>query len=108
MGNIIGAIILGVIAIVCFVFSFLHFSEKGFLLNNAYIHASKQERKNMDKKPRYKQSGVVFALTGLVFSINAAECVLLTGWLHYTVIVIMIVAMVYAVVSSVMTDKRQK
>ena len=49
MGNIIGAIVLGVIAIVCFIVSYLQFSEKGFLFNNAYIYASKQERKNNQK-----------------------------------------------------------
>ena len=50
MGNIIGCIILCIIAIACFVFSCLQFKEKGFLLNNAYIYASKQERETMDKK----------------------------------------------------------
>ncbi len=27
------------------------FMERGFLLNNAYIYATKEERKTMDKKP---------------------------------------------------------
>lgn len=60
MGNIVGAIILGIVAIASLVFSYLQFNEKGFLLNNAYIYASKQEREAMDKKPYYKQSGIVF------------------------------------------------
>ena len=60
MENIIGAIVLGIVAIVCYVFSYLQFNEKGFLFNNAYIYASKEERKVMDKKPHYKQSGIVF------------------------------------------------
>lgn len=47
MENIIGAVILGIVAIVCFVFSYLQFHEKGFLFNNAYIYASKQERETM-------------------------------------------------------------
>ena len=51
MGNIIGAVVLGAIAIICFVVSYLQFNEKGFLFNNAYIYASKQERENMDKEP---------------------------------------------------------
>ena len=57
MGNVIGAIVLGIVAILCFVFSFQQFHEKGFLFNNAYIYASKQERETMDKTPHYKQSG---------------------------------------------------
>lgn len=45
MGNIIGAIVLGVLATICFVFSYLQFNEKGVLFNNVYIYAPKQERK---------------------------------------------------------------
>lgn len=55
MGNIIGAVILGIVAIVCFIFGYLQFHEKGFLFNNAYIYAAKQERETMDKKPHYQQ-----------------------------------------------------
>ena len=76
MVKIIGAIVLGIIAIVCFVISFLQFNEKGFLFNNAYIGASKQDRETMNKKPHYKQSGVVFALIGIIFLINAIEMIL--------------------------------
>lgn len=47
MENIIGAVVLGIVAIVCFVFGYLQFHEKGFLFNNAYIYASKQERETM-------------------------------------------------------------
>lgn len=108
MGNIIGAIVLGVIAIICFVFSYLQFNEKGFLFNNAYIYASKQERETMDKKPHYKQSGIVFVLIGITFLINAIDMILQTGWLSYSVIGIVIVAIVYAIVSSIMIEKRQK
>lgn len=43
-----------------FVLSYRQFNEKGFLFNNAYIFASKQERETMNKKPHYKQSGICF------------------------------------------------
>ncbi len=108
MGNIIAAIVLGVIAIVCFICSYLQFKEKGFLFNNAYIFASEQEKETMDKKTRYKQSGVIFVLIGIVFLINTIDVILETGWLFYLVIVIAIVAIVYAIVSSVVIEKRQK
>lgn len=108
MGNIVGAIVLGVIVIICFVFSYLQFNEKGFLFNNAYIYASTQERKNMDKKLHYKQSGIVFLLIGIIFLINAIDIILQTVWLVYLVIGVVIVAIVYAIVSSVMIEKRKK
>lgn len=108
MGNVVGAIILGVIAVICFIFSYLQFNEKGFLFNNAYIYASKQERKNMDKKPHYKQSGIIFASIGIIFLIDAIDIILQTGWLLYLVIGVAIVVIVYAIVSSVMIAKRKK
>lgn len=108
MGNIIGAIVLSVIAAVCFIFSCLQFNEKGFLFNNAYIYASKQERKNMDKKPYYKQSGIVFGLIGIIFLLNAIDIILQTGGLFYCVIGVETVAIVYAIVSSVVIAKSKK
>lgn len=53
MGNVIGAIVLGIVAIACFVVSYFQFNERGFLFNNAYIYASKQKRETMDKKTHY-------------------------------------------------------
>ena len=108
MVNIVAAIVLGLIAILCFVFSCLQFNEKGFLFNNEYIYASEKERKTMDKKPFYRQSAIVFVLIGIIFLINAIEMLLQTGWLFYVVIGIVIATMVYAVVSSVKMNKRKK
>jgi len=72
MGNIIGAIILGVIAIACFVLSYLQFKE-----------------------------------IGIIFLINAIDMIIQTGWLFYLVIGIAIVAIVYAIVSSFVIEKRK-
>ena len=108
MGKIIGAILLGIVAIACFIFSYLQFQEKGFLFNNAYIYASKQERETMDKKPHYKQSGIVFVFIGIIFLINAIDTILQTGWLNFFVIGIAVIAIVYAIVSSLIIEKRKK
>lgn len=108
MGNIVGAIISGIVAIVCLVISYLQFNEKGFLFNNAYIYASKQERETMDKKPHYRQSGIVFLMIGIIFLINVAEMILETGWLFHLVIVVAIIAIAYAIISSVAIARRKK
>lgn len=108
MVNIVGAIILGIVAIVCLVFSFLQFNEKGFLFNNAYIFASKKERETMDKKPHYKQSGIIFLMIGIIFLIDAVEMIIKTGWLFYLVIVVAIIAIVYAIISSVVIGRNKK
>lgn len=76
-----GVIVLGIIALACFVISCLQLKEKGVLLNNAYIFASKQERETMDKKPHYKQSGVVFLFPGIIFLIDAINVILQIEWL---------------------------
>ena len=101
-------IILCIIAIDCFIFSYLQFNEKGFLFNNAYIYASKQERETMNKAPHYRQSGIVFLLLGIIFAINAIDVILQTEWLFYIVIAIAIVTIVYAIVSSVAIERKHK
>lgn len=106
MKDMIGAIILVVIAITCFVVSYFQFNEKGFLFNNAYIFASKQEREIMEKRLHYKQSGVVFLLIGIISLLNSIDMILKTGWLFYCVIMIAVTAIVYAVISSITIENR--
>ena len=101
MENIIGAVIFGAIAISCFIIAGLQFAEKGFLFNNAYIHASKQERESMNKKPYYKQSGIVFLIIGIIFVVNAVDIIVQTNWLIYVVLGLVVVACIYAITSSI-------
>lgn len=67
MKEIIVAIVCGILAIIYLVISIMSFKEKGFLFNNAYIWASKQEREKMNKKPYYRQTAIVFALIAFIF-----------------------------------------
>ena len=106
MENLIGVITSIVLSVICAVISFFQFREKGFLFNNAYIYASGQERETMDKKPHYRQSGIVSAFLSSIFLCAAAECVFETGWLRWTGGTLCIAAAVYAIISSV--KKNQK
>lgn len=108
MGKIICAIILGIVAVVCFVISCLQFCQKGPLLNNTYIYSPKNERADMAKKPYYKQSGAAFLMIGIIFVINTLEIIIQTGWLFYVVIVVAVIASVYAVVSTAIITKNKK
>lgn len=45
MAEIVVAVILFLVSAAAFTASFMYFREKGFLLNNAYLYASKQDRK---------------------------------------------------------------
>ena len=77
------------------------FREKGFLLNNAYLYASRQERETMDKKPHYRQSAIVFLLLGCIFLLNGLQVLLSAPWIFYAVMVLVIVTLGYAIVSGI-------
>ena len=95
------AIIMFLIAVFAWILSIRSFHEKGFLLNNAYIYASKSEREKMDKKPHYRQSAVVFLLLGMVFALNGFAALFHVDWIYTLVIVCIISTIIYAIVSSI-------
>ena len=104
---IIIVIIVILLAIGCCIISIFQFKEKGFLLNNAYLYASKQEREHMNKTPHYRQSGIVFAfLSGFFFSL-AAELITkiqLFGIIKWILIGAVII---YAIVSSIVISLKK-
>ena len=96
-----------IISIIVFVFagallavSILHFLEKGVPINNAYLYASKEERKTMDKKPHYRQSAIVFLLLSLVFAVIGLSVVLQNSRISLLEIPLLAAAVVYAAASS--------
>lgn len=107
MGELVTAIIIALIAAVCCVISIRQFREKGFLFNNAYLYASKQERESMDKKPHYRQSGIVFAFLTSIFLCLAVEIILETGWLFYIMWILVAVLILYAIVSSIKSETKK-
>ena len=108
MKEIIAASILFAISVFAFFMSIRSFMEKGFLFNNAYIYASKQEREKLNKKPYYRQSAIVFLLLGLTFLLNAISVVLDIDWIFYIAVAVVIVTLVYAIVSSIKIEKNNK
>lgn len=84
------------------------FLQKGFLLNNAYLYASKTERERMNKTPYYRQSGVVFLFIGAIFLFNGLALALHKDWLFGLAHITMAVTLVYAIASSVVIEKRKK
>ena len=108
MKGIIIAGILLVIAVINFILSIRSFAEKGFLFNNAFLYASRQERKTMDKKLHYRQTAVTFLLIGLFSALNGFGIIFNINWLHYLSIVVIIIAAIYAIVSSILFETRKK
>ena len=108
MKEIIIASILFAVSVFLFFMSVRSFMEKGFLFNNAYIYASKQEREKMNKKPYYRQSAIVFLLLGLVFLLNALAVLLKVNWIFYIGVAVVAITLIYAIVSSIIIEKTNK
>ena len=108
MKEIIIASILFAVSVFLFFMSVRSFMEKGFLFNNAYIYASKQEREKMNKKPYYRQSAIVFLLLGIVFLLLSLAVLLEAYWISFVGVAVVIITLIYAIVSSIMIEKNNK
>ena len=108
MKEIIIASILFAVSVFLFLMSVRSFMEKGFLFNNAYIYASKQEREKMNKKPYYRQSAIVFLLLGIVFLLLSLAVLLEAYWISFVGVAVVIITLIYAIVSSITIEKNNK
>ncbi|SCW48006.1 protein of unknown function [Eubacterium ruminantium] len=101
-------IIMYVAAALCITLGILQVKEKGPLINNAWIYANKEERRTMDKKPYYRQSGIVFLLIGIQLIMDGLFC----GTKNYIFLIVeyvlLVLVVVYAVVSAIRIDKKKK
>ncbi len=95
-----------VIAVISFVISGFSFMEKGILLNNAWFYASKEERRTMNKRPHYRQSGVVFCFIGTIFVLYAVRVMTEWSWIFYLFLLDIAAVILYAIVSSIWIEKR--
>lgn len=102
----IAAIVLFALAGVLLVLAILHFLERGFLLNNAYIYATKEQRKTMDKSPHYRQSAIVFTLLSAAFGVQGVAVLLENSRLGLLWIPLLAAALVYGIVSSARSGKK--
>lgn len=101
MKEIITAIILFIIAVAAFVISIRSYMEKGYLLNNAYIFASKAERERMNKKMYYRQSAVCFFMVGIILVLEGLQVLTAAKWLFYAVMVVAGIVVLYAIISTI-------
>ena len=100
-------VFLFLVSIGTFVMSVRSFMERGFLFNNAYIFASKEEREKMDKKPHYRQSAIVFLLLGVSFLLLGIMTLTDALWLLYVVLGIAALTIIYAFVSGVRMENKK-
>ena len=92
---------------ICIYFKYPLFSGKGYLLNNAYIYASKKERETMDKTPYYRQTAVIFLFLGITFLSLGFAMLLDASWIIYIAGAVILITLIYAIVSSIVIEKRK-
>ena len=107
-GELVTAILMFVIAGILLLFSIRSFLERGFLLNNAYLYASKEERKAMNKKPYYRQTAIVFCILSAVFIVIGLSLVLQNDKIMLLEIPLILGAVIYAIASAVRINRVEK
>lgn len=95
-------------ALLCLMLSVFQFREKGILLNNAFLYASPKERDQMDRKPYYHQSAIVFLLLGIRFVLLGLNVIFEKNWLSFLSRFFLASVLVYAVVSTVVLWRMKK
>lgn len=81
--------------------------ERGYLFNNAWIYATQKERESMNKKPYYRQSGIVFCLLGLLFTVIGFYAILRDSRLLWLEAALAVGAIAYAIVSSIRISREK-
>lgn len=107
IGRLISIIIVFIIAGILALLSFRSFQEKGFLFNNAYIYANKEERKAINKKPWYRQSAIAFCLLSIASIMAGLDMIFDKQVFRILEFSIIIGAVLYAIISSVVIMKRE-
>ena len=107
-GELITSIVIFGFSGLLMVLGIRHFMEKGFLMNNAYLYASKEQRETMNKKPYYRQSAVIFFILGVVFIVVGLSLVLQDDRILLFEIPLIFGAIVYAVVSSFQIGRQER
>lgn len=107
MSEIIMGIVVFILSLIAFVISILSFMQKGFMFNNAYIYATKEERENMNKRPYYRQTAITFLLIGIIFLLLGINIFLKISWLSYVTIMLAVVTLIYSIVSTVKIERKK-
>ena len=106
-GTLITAIAVFLLAGVLLFLGIRQLLERGYLLNNAWIYASAKEREAMNKKPYYRQSGIVFCLLGLLFTVIGLSALLHRSGLLWLEAALAVGTVVYAILSTLRISKEE-
>lgn len=107
-GTLITAILVFLLAGGLFFLGIRQLLERGYLLNNAWIYATKKERESLNKKPYYRQSGIVFCLLGLLFTVIGLHAILQDSRLLWLEAALAVGAVAYAILSTLRIMKEEE
>lgn len=105
--QIIGAGIMLVISILTGIASYQGFKNKGPVLTNTYLWATKEQRKKIDKKIEYYLQMVIFGGIMLLFLLNAIGILTTIYFFNKVAIAIAVLLCVYAIYDSVRYAKKR-
>ena len=100
------AIVLFSLSFLLLVWGVLSIFNKGFLFNNAYIYANKKEREEMNKRPYYIQTGIVFVLLSIASCLEGFNALLRNDLFFVLFIIIIVITLIFAIVSTVYINKK--
>lgn len=102
------AILLIVLSLASIILGVTQLCEKGTPLNNSYIFASEKERAAMDKKPLYRQTGIVLLIVGVGLLVTAVLWVALKNiGAFYLLIPVFVLAVGYSIASEVLMNRKK-
>ena len=107
-GTLITAILVFLLASGLFFLGIRQLLERGYLLNNAWIYATEKERESLNKKPYYRQSGIVFCLLGLLFTVIGLHAILQDSRLLWLEAALAVGAVAYAILSTLRIMKEEE
>ena len=101
-------IILALVSLASVILGVTQLCGKGMPLNNSYIFASEQERAAMDKKPLYRQTGIVLLIVGIgLLAMAALYHFLKDSRAFYLLIPVFVLAVGYSIVSEVLMSRKK-
>ena len=101
-----GLIILILLAVTSLIFSILAFMGKDIILDDAYLKASEEERKTMDKKAYRLQAATIFLCIAIMTACNALRAIMHMPVFTYLAGVCFVIGVIYAFASHYAIKKK--
>lgn len=106
--QIVSALIIGLISILLFTYSYFSSKEKGPILSNTYLFASNEERKKMDLSTEYHLVTIIFRILGLIFLLLTIRILTSWAWLNYFMGLLIVYVIIYAIRETIKSGKSNR